>query len=236
MSDAHRDAQGATQRLMIFAKAPMPGRVKTRLKLPPETAAAVHAAFVRDVVERHQRPGRQVTLWRAGDLEHPLWAALVAAHGVALGVQPAGDLGDRMAAAFAETGKAGDPVVILGTDSPTLPPRLVDRAFAALAERDAVIGPACDGGYVLLGLRGAATRDRSIFPAGLAWGTEAVLPTTLDALAARGDFAVLDPWYDVDRPEDLRWMRHHLPLLDGPAPRHTIAMLAALDGRRGEGR
>ncbi len=226
-------SEAKTERLMIFAKAPMPGRVKTRLLLPPETAAAVHAAFVRDVVERHGRPGRHVTLWRAGDPDHPLWAELVAAHGIALAEQPAGDLGDRMAAAFAATGAAGDPVVILGTDSPTLPPQRVDAAFAALAERDAVITPACDGGYVLLGLRGAATRDRTIFPKGLAWGTEAVLPTTLDALAARGDFAVLDPWYDVDRPIDLRWMRHHLPLLDGPAPRHTRAVLQLLDGLAG---
>lgn len=219
------------ERLMIFAKAPMPGRVKTRLELPPETAAALHAAFVRDVVERHMRPGRRVTLWRAGDLEHGLWGELVAAHGVALATQPAGDLGDRMAAAFAETGAGGDPVVILGTDSPTLPPSLVDRAFAALAGHDAVIAPACDGGYVMLGLRGAAARDRSIFPPGLAWGTEAVLPTTLDALAARGPFAVLDPWYDVDRPVDLRWMRHHLATLAGPPPRHTVQMLARLDGQ-----
>jgi len=220
----------AIQRLMIFAKAPTPGRVKTRLKLPPETAAALHAAFVRDVVARHQRPGRQVTVWRAGDLQHGLWRELVEAHGVSLAVQPSGDLGDRMAAAFSATGVHGDPVVVLGTDSPTLPPALVERAFAALGDRDAVIGPACDGGYVLLGLRGAATTDRSIFPPGLAWGTEAVLPATLDALAARGDFAVLDPWYDVDRPQDLRWMRHHMPLLDGPTPRHTLSMLAALDG------
>lgn len=215
-------------RLMVFAKAPTPGRVKTRLALPPATAAALHAAFVRDVVARHGRADRRVTVWRAGDLAHPLWAELVERHGVALAEQPPGDLGDRMAAAFAAEGAAGDPVVILGTDSPTLPPAFVDDAFAALAEGEAVIGPACDGGYYLLGLRGAATRDRALWPPGLAWGTDAVLPATLAALAARGPFAVLDPWYDVDRPADLRWLRHHLPRVT-PPPTHTTAALAALE-------
>lgn len=220
------------ERLMIFAKAPAPGRVKTRLELPPGDAAALHAAFVRDVVARHARPGRRVTVWRAGDLEHPLWGALVAAHGVALAAQPKGDLGDRMAAAFAAEGAGGEPVVILGTDSPTLPPSHVDRAFAALDAHEAVIAPACDGGYVLLGLRGAAALDRAVFPPGLAWGTPAVLPATLAALAARGDFAVLDPWYDVDRPLDLVWMRRHLATLEGPPPIHALAALDRIEGAR----
>lgn len=222
----------STERLMIFAKAPAPGRVKTRLALPPEAAAALHAAFVRDVVARHAWPGRRVTVWRTGDPAHPLWQELVDAHGVRLAEQPDGDLGERMATAFAAEGGEDDPVVILGTDSPTLPPTHVDRAFAALAKRDAVIGPACDGGYVLLGLRGTATTDRSIFPKGLAWGTDAVLPATLAALEARGDFAVLEPWYDVDRPADLIWMRRHLATLEGPQPTHSVEVLEALEAAR----
>ena len=84
---------------MIFAKAPEPGRVKTRLApaLGVEGAAHLHAALLADVVERHQRPGRRVTVWRAGDLAHPIWAEL----GVPLATQPDGDLGDRQRAAFA---------------------------------------------------------------------------------------------------------------------------------------
>lgn len=214
-----------SQRLMVFAKAPVPGRVKTRLALPPTTAARLQAAFVRDVVARHVKPGRRVTVWRALDLDHPLWAELCAEHGVALAAQGEGDLGARMAAAFAAELAAGGPVVIVGTDSPSLPPRLVDAAFAALAEVPAVIGPASDGGYYLLGLRGAVP---PVFE-GIEWGTDTVLARTLAALAASGTaFRVLDPWYDVDRPDDLVLLRHHLPSLAAagdPSPVRTIAVL-----------
>ncbi|MCA9558918.1 MAG: hypothetical protein KC583_10180, partial [Myxococcales bacterium] len=82
-------------RLMVFAKAPTPGRVKTRLQPPltPAQAAELHGAFVRDVVARHDRADRTLTVWRAGDLDHPLWADL----GVPLATQATGDLGARMA-------------------------------------------------------------------------------------------------------------------------------------------
>ena len=128
-----------SERLMVFAKAPVPGRVKTRLCLPPERAAALHSAFVRDVVDRHQRPGRALTVWRAGDLEHPLWADL----GVALGIQQGADLGARMRHAFTRELSGDARVVVVGTDSPSLPPRLVDAAFAASrrSERQEQDGP-----------------------------------------------------------------------------------------------
>ncbi len=219
------DAPG--ERLMIFAKAPVPGRVKTRLELPPTTAARLHAAFVRDVVARHQRPGRRVTVWRALDVDHPLWSELVERHGVRLATQGEGDLGARMAAAFADELAGGGPVVVLGTDSPSLPPRLVDAAFAALAEVPAVIGPACDGGYYLLGLRGEVP---PVFPTDMPWGTEVVLTRTLRALAATGaPFRVLDPWYDVDRITDLALLKYHLPSLiaaGDPAPTRTLAAMS----------
>ena len=92
----------SAETLMIFAKAPEPGCVKTRLALPPEHAAAVHAAFVRDVIDRYQQPHRRTTVWRAGDLGHPFWDTL----GVALDVQGEGGLGARMAAAFAQPASA----------------------------------------------------------------------------------------------------------------------------------
>lgn len=220
---------GIGERLMVFAKAPVPGKVKTRLALPPTTAARLQAAFVRDVVARHVKPGRRVTVWRALDLDHPLWAELVAEHGVALAAQGEGDLGARMAAAFGVELAAGGPVVIVGTDSPSLPPRLVDAAFAALAEVPAVIGPASDGGYYLLGLRDGIP---PVFGPGIEWGSETVLGRTLAALAASGvAFRVLDPWYDVDRPEDLVLLSHHLPSLiaaGDPPPVRTMAALEHL--------
>lgn len=220
-------AESAGERLMVFAKAPVPGRVKTRLELPPTTAARLHAAFVRDVVARHQRPGRRVTVWRALDADHALWGELVDRHGVRLATQRGDDLGARMAAAFGEELAGGGPVVVLGTDSPSLPPRLVDAAFAALDEVPAVVGPACDGGYYLLGLRGAVP---PVFPADMPWGTGEVLTRTLRALATSGaPFRVLDPWYDVDRLADLMLLKYHLPSLiaaGDPPPRRTMAALS----------
>ncbi len=210
-----------TQRLMVFAKAPEPGRVKTRLALPPARAAQIHAAFVRDVVARHRQPGRTTTVWRAGDLGHPLWEEL----GVALADQPEGDLGARMRAAFAEELRHGDPVVILGIASPTLPPALVDAAFVALERVPVVVGPACDGGYYLLGARGAVP---PVFE-GPEWGGPGVLAHTLASLeAARVRYEIMEFWYDVDRPEDLALLRAHLPALAAagvPLPAHTVRAL-----------
>ena len=218
-----------TDRLMIFAKAPEPGCVKTRLQLPPEEAAELHAAFVADVVDRHQAKDRVVTVWRAGDLEHGLWETLPA-H---LAEQPEGDLGDRMAHAFATELALGSAVVVLGTDSPTLPPRLVAEAFERLKSSSVVVGPACDGGYYLLGLRGDI--PLALFAEGIAWGGGDVLSTTLERLqSAAVDYDLLDFWYDVDRPADLRLLCAHVPTLRDqgePIPVRTLEVLT----RRGHG-
>lgn len=217
-------SDSARDKLMIFAKAPAPGRVKTRLApaIGDAGAARLHAAFVRDVVARHDKPGRATTVWRGGDLEHPLWAAL----GVPLATQCSGDLGGRLADAFAQELADGSAVVVLGTDSPTLPPQLVDQAFAALQRHAVVLGPACDGGYYLLGVRGGSP---PVFE-GIDWGTESVFAQTVEALNAAGvDFALLPYWYDVDRPDDLRMLRALRHRLPDPRPVHTLAALAELD-------
>ena len=211
--------------LMIFAKAPEPGRVKTRLALPPAHAAAVHGAFVTDVVARHQRPHRQTTVWRAGDLHHRFWDTLE----VPLAVQTEGGLGARMVAAFAHELTDDARVVIIGTDSPSLPPRLVDAAFDVLTRCDLVIGPACDGGYYLLGMRGTLA---PVFPEDMAWGTDEVLRRTLAAAREAGlDYRVLEFWYDVDRPADLALLRDHLPVLEQagePLPTASCAVCERL--------
>lgn len=216
-----------SQRLMIFAKAPEPGRVKTRLRLPPEDAARLHEAFVADVVERHQAPNRQITVWRAGDLKHAFWDGL----DVKFADQVPGDLGVRMASAFNTELGSGDPVVILGTDSPTLPPERVDEAFELLESAPAVIGPACDGGYYLLGLNGSV--PGGVFDPDIEWGGDGVLLDTLARLRAHGSFKMLDFWYDVDRPADLRLLRIHLQHARNgsfPLPPRTTELL------EGEGR
>ena len=213
------------ERVMVFAKAPAPGKVKTRLApaVGEAGAALLHAAFVRDVVARHNTPPlRSLTVWRAGDIDHPLWAEL----GVDLETQCSGNLGDRMAHAFGQELGGDVPVVVLGTDSPSLPREFVNRAFMMLQNHEVVLGPACDGGYYLIGIRGAIP---AVFE-GIDWGTESVFAQTVEALNAAGiQFAQLPYWYDVDRPSDLRMLRAMRHRLGEPQPVHTLAALAELD-------
>lgn len=115
--------------------------------------------------------------------------------------QDAGDLGERMRAAFESAFDEGfERVVILGSDLPGLSPELVERAFRLLDRHPAVIGPARDGGYYLLGLR-------EPFPelfADVAWSTDTVLATTVARLGARdAEPAVLEILSDVDVADDL---------------------------------
>ena len=227
---------------MVFAKAPVPGRVKTRLKLDPDDAAALHSAFVRDVVERHANEKRRMVVYRAGDLDHPFWPTLDLTLAECCA---SSDLGERMQRAFeAEFAKSDNPddarIVVIGSDSPTLPPSIVDEAFRRLDKGcRVVIGPACDGGYYLLGMRGGRSESglpKRIFQSGMPWGTCDVLAMTLERLAAdeKKDepaivYELLEFWYDVDRPEDLRMVRAHANALSAkgvPLPRRTLELLA----------
>lgn len=212
------------ERLIVFAKAPEPGRVKTRLELPPQTAARVHAAFASDVIERHACDGRSIVVWRAGDLEHPFWSGL----STELACQPDGPLGARMRSAMQVELMSSEKVIIVGTDSPSLPPEILDQAFAALDTHSVVLGPACDGGYYLIGARGDVP---DIFPNDMPWGTEVVLNRTMALLLQHETpFALMPFWYDVDRPDDLSLLRNHLLAGQGigPAPEQTRAILDEL--------
>jgi rSAM/selenodomain-associated transferase 1 len=186
----------------ILARAPIPGQAKTRLipALGAEGAArlqswllqrAVAMALVADV--------GPVTLWCAGDPRHPDFALCRAFGSVAVRHQPEGDLGARMRMALREAASP-DGTLIVGTDCPALTAAHLRQAARALRERDAVVLPAEDGGYVLIGLREAAAE---VF-ARIDWGTERVMAQTRARLRALGaswdEPATL---WDVDRPEDL---------------------------------
>jgi glycosyltransferase A (GT-A) superfamily protein (DUF2064 family) len=114
-------------------------------------------------------------------------------------------------------------VVAIGSDSPDLPPRIVKAAFAALEKGGAVIGPACDGGYYLIGFS-----MESFTPAafeGMAWGTDSVGKTTMDILERTGlDVHVLPVWRDIDRPEDVAALINDSEG-NGFARSHTMACL-----------
>lgn len=197
------------QRLLVFARLPEKGRVKTRLaeSLGAERALAVYEAMLRDVLASVGTPSPET------DIE-VMWAPTPAASGehlraafgdLPLAMQTGETLGDRLAMAFSERFffHRTQKIVAVGVDEPCLKRELVDHAFALLDGCEWVIGPALDGGYYLIGCRAPAF-DPDIFQ-GISWGGPDVLQATLDKIRAwRASVAVLPRRYDIDLPEDLR--------------------------------
>lgn len=199
---------GQRRQLGMFAKFWEPGRVKTRLAaaIGPEGAAELQRAFVEQLLNQFRDyPADRLLAYsppeRRGEFE-PL-----AAHW-RLEPQSAGDLGARIDHFFRAGFAAGfQQVVLLGSDSPTLPRAWVDEAYAALADVEVVLGPSADGGYYLIGAR---DRVPPIF-AGIPWSTSEVLKETVARLEAAGlPYQLLPPWYDVDEVADLRRLADEL--------------------------
>jgi rSAM/selenodomain-associated transferase 1 len=125
-------------------------------------------------------------------------------------LQQGEDLGERMFHAASRALVQAESVLLLGTDCPGVTRDYLVRAFQALHRAEVVIGPAEDGGYVLLGLRRV---DRKLFR-GLAWGTSSVLEQTLERVMALGwRHALLEPLWDVDRPRDVERLAREFPAI-----------------------
>lgn len=203
MSDTNRRA------LILFAKDPQPGTVKTRLQpwLDEETTYRLYLRLLDD------------SLGKLASVEgvdrfigiHPshgsgYFESIAQSGKFQLFEQEGGDLGARMRHAFRQRFEDGyDKAVIIGSDSPTLPADYIRRALDS--ERDVMLGPCTDGGYYLIGMNRNVT---DLFD-GVAWGTGRVLGETLDRVQALGaGLELLPVWYDVDRPEDLRFLKTHL--------------------------
>jgi rSAM/selenodomain-associated transferase 1 len=196
--------------LVLFAKAPIPGQVKTRLcpPLTPDEAASLHGSFVLDSLERTKTAIQQqkLSLDRimacAPAADHVFFKILGERHGVRL-INQAGDhLGARMHQAastlFAEGYRR---LLIVGTDLPSLPLSIYRDALAQLDRHPIALGPALDGGYYLLGL----TRPIPQLFDQIPWSTTEVLKTTVARAEAAGlTVGQLQPWRDVDTIEDLR--------------------------------
>jgi rSAM/selenodomain-associated transferase 1 len=205
-------ATPATRTLGLFTKHPLAGQVKTRLAADssPEWAAAVAAAFLQDLLDRlADVQARRILAFTPADAAG-YFTSLVQ-NPFLLTPQCDGDLGHRMAAFFDEQFQAGArAVVLVGTDSPTLPLNFIEQAFGELERADVVLGPATDGGYYLVGCAGSVP---PIFE-GVPWGGNRVL---LDTIARLTDtthrLALLPPWYDVDTIEDWWMLRGHLAAL-----------------------
>ena len=204
-------------RLIVFAKAPVPHQVKTRLipHLGVEGATQLHQQLAWQSISTAAAAQLcPVQLWCAPAIEHPFFQSCQDHFAVTLHQQQGDDLGARMAEAFKETLQDCRYAVIIGTDCPALTRHDLDQALTALREGyDAVIGPAEDGGYVLLGLR---LFNASLFE-NIGWGSAEVLRITRERLAQlHWRCHELTTQWDVDRPEDIERLRQSGILRDMP--------------------
>lgn len=218
-----------TDALIVFAKRPVPGEVKTRLlpALSAEEAAALYEAFLRDALAAYRRLDVALRLYLS-----PPAAALpegLVPEGVSVHWQQGDGLGARMERAFVETFAAGaERAVIIGTDHPTLPLAFVAEAFARLeGPEDVTIGPSDDGGYYLLGMRDFHPQ---LFR-GMTYSHDRVFEETLARVPDGATPVILPLWYDVDTPESLARARAELAAdaaIPAPATRAALGRL----GRR----
>ena len=190
--------------LIVFAREPVPGQVKTRLipALGADGAAQLYRRLLGIALRATAAtPCAHRQLWCAGaPAAGGECARLAAGHGCTLHHQGAGDLGARISAALTEALAATDRAVLIGSDCPDYTPAYLSAALAALDDHDAVLGPAADGGYVLIGLR----RPAPALFTGISWSTPTVLAETRAALRQLGlTWAELPTLHDLDCPEDL---------------------------------
>ncbi len=208
--------------IAVFAKPPIPGAVKTRLaaSIGATAAAALAQAFFEDTWS---------ALGRLSGVRLVLAATepSLDAYGLSEGevwLQGEGDLGARMERIALRALLVAPWFLALGADSPGLPGSVIEAARAALVHHDAVLGPADDGGYYLLGLR----RVEPGLLEGLPWSAPDTFAATSARLSERGySYATVQPWFDVDELGGLRRLAAELASEAVVAPR-TAAALASL--------
>jgi uncharacterized protein len=183
--------------MILFAKAPIPGRVKTRLAaaIGAEPAAELYRAFVADTISKLIEFRDVADIELHTDTATDAWSTA----GVARVLQVAGGLELKLLHALAGALQVGRPqAMILGSDSPTLPRGHIQRLLDSAA--DVALGPCEDGGYYAIACR----RVHPQMFAGVEWSTPDVLEQTENAVRATGlSVERGDLWYDVDGPEDL---------------------------------
>jgi hypothetical protein len=202
--------------IILFAKEPVVGQVKTRLipAITPEFAAELHTAFVRDMIDRFRAfEGTDFELHTDRTSDAFITPA------VTRKLQTSGNLGLKMIHALQVGSDSGyERVMIIGSDAPTLPAAHVSALFAA--DADIAFGPAEDGGFY-------AISARRVHPAmfnGVVWSQPDTLLRSIEAVRQCGLSVALGPrWFDVDAPEDLDLLASQSDL-----PVHTAACLARL--------
>jgi rSAM/selenodomain-associated transferase 1 len=191
-------------RIVIFAKAPVARKAKTRLipALGEEGAARLAREMLADTVREAVATGLEVELCATPAPSDAEWEPFLPR--IATSDQGEGDLGERLTRAAARVIGAGENILLIGTDCPGLGREGLRAAADALSNSDAVLHPAQDGGYVLLGLR---RFEPSIFSE-IAWSTASVAAQTIARIEALGwSLSMRETLQDIDEPEDLT----HIP-------------------------
>jgi rSAM/selenodomain-associated transferase 1 len=197
------------KRLLVFARLPERGAVKTRLAadIGDDRALAVYEAMLRDTLRSIGGSNDETeveVMWAPTDAADA--STLAQAFGeTSVAMQTGETLGDRLSMAFSERFffHRTERIIAVGVDDPTIPRPLIDTAFALLESCDWVLGPATDGGYYLIGCRGPAF-DNDAFQE-IAWGTSSVFTTTVSRIRSwQGNLAVLPTRTDIDTAEDLQ--------------------------------
>jgi rSAM/selenodomain-associated transferase 1 len=219
-------------RLLLFARAPVIGRVKTRLEpvLGRAGTLAFYRALLADAARAYRDPSWEPVLMAEPDPEDPDLAALFP-DPWSRRAQGPGDLGRRLTAAFTEAFEQGAPAAVaVGSDHPLLSRGSLAAALEGAGRRGAAIVPAQDGGYCAIALS-KAVAPQEIF-SGIPWSSGEVLGATLARFARAGiSPATLAPSYDVDRPLDLERLRRDLGRLDPASPEfpaETARVLSSL--------
>jgi len=202
-----------TKAIVLFARDPVAGKVKTRLSpfLSQDLILELYTRFLNDSVQKIYRvagadrfigvtPADSSGYFSRMNTEYPL----------EIFIQEGKDLGAKMLNTFrARFDEGYERVVIIGSDSPSLPVAYIGTALNS--DKDLTIGPSTDGGYYLIGMYRRAV---DVFSGGIDWGSDKVLTQTLERVQKCGNsLELLPPWYDVDRADDLQFLKTHLELI-----------------------
>lgn len=200
----HVHSNAERHRIIVFARAPRLGKVKTRLNkaLPHDQVLQLHESLVRHTIANaFTVSSASVELWVDENPSHSFFQNLQVEYpALSVELQIAGDLGVKMSHALSQSSDERQASVIIGSDCPAIDGQYIEAAINALNDQHLVIGPAADGGYVLI-----CTKQGTlpVFD-GIDWGTEQVLRQTLQ-LAVQSDLKVrlMAELNDIDHPFDL---------------------------------
>ncbi len=198
-------------RLIIFAKAPITGFAKTRLI--PALGERGAAQLAQKLLLRMLSHGETavigvVELCVTPELSHPLWKTLPISSTVELTEQGSGDLGMRLARASERAIDRGESVLLVGTDCPQLTPDILQFSAESLSSHDAVIIPASDGGYTLLGFN----KYSALLFENILWSTDSVFSETRQRFEQlQWRVKIMAHLNDIDEPKDLQWLPDDWP-------------------------